>query len=120
MVRAPKARNKVTTFPHGTSVLDLRAALPAPASRQEKEGLRIFSVDSALIACSPKYFSNHATDVRTALATVRDPSRLLAGLLEGGHSTIAGRLAGAFRNNGRDAMANEIVKTMTAAGYSSP
>lgn len=118
VVRAPRARNKVTTFPHGTSVLDLRAALPAPASRQEKEGLRIFSVDSALIACSPNYFSTHATDVRTALATVRDPSRLLAGLLEGGHSTIAGRLAGAFRNNGRDAIANEIVKTMTAAGYS--
>ena len=46
-----------------------------------------------------------------------DPSRLLAALLEGGHSTIAGRLAGAFRNNGRDAVADEIVKTMTAAGY---
>ena len=72
----------------------------------------------ALIACSPNYFSHHATDVRAALATVRDPSRLLAGLLEGGHSTIAGRLAGAFRNNGRDAVADEIVKTMTAAGYS--
>ena len=49
---------------------------------------------------------------------VRDPSRLLAGLLEGGHSTIAGRLAGAFRNTGRDAIADEIVMTMTAAGYS--
>ena len=118
VVRAPKARNKVTAFPHGTSVLDLRAALPTPANRQEEEGLRIFSIDSSLIACSPKYFSRHATDVRAALATVRDPSRLLAGLLEGGHSTIAGRLAGAFRNNGRDAVADEIVTTMTAAGYS--
>jgi len=116
-VRAPRARNKVTAFPHGTSVLDLRAALPAPANRQEVEGLRIFSVDSALIACAPNYFSRHATDVRAALATVRGPSRLLAGLLEGGHSTIAGRLAGAFRNNGGDAVADEIVKTMTAAGY---
>jgi hypothetical protein len=56
--------------------------------------------------------------VRAVLATIRDPSRLLASLLEGGHSTIAGRLAGAFRNNGRDAIADEIVKTMTAAGYS--
>jgi fido (protein-threonine AMPylation protein) len=118
VVRAPRARNKVTAFPHGTSVLDLRAALPTLANRQEEEGLRIFSVDSALIACSPNFFSHHATDVRAAVATVRDPSRLLAGLLEGGHSTIAGRLAGAFRNNGRDGVADEIVKTMTAAGYS--
>lgn len=117
LVRSPRARNKVTAFPHGTSVLDLRAALPVVGDRQEKEGLRIFSVDSALIECSPNYYSHHSTDVRAALATVRDPSRLLARLLEGGHSTIAGRLAGAFRNNGRDAIADEILKTMTAAGY---
>ena len=108
VVRAPRARNKVTTFPHGTSLLDLRAALPAAADRQEEEGLRIFSLESALIACSPNYFSHHATDVRAALAMIRDASRLLARLLEGGHSTIAGRLAGAFRNNGRDAIADEI------------
>jgi Fic family protein len=37
--------------------------------------------------------------------------------LEGGHSTIAGRLAGAFRNSGRDRIADEIIKTMSAAGY---
>jgi hypothetical protein len=37
--------------------------------------------------------------------------------LEGGHTVIAGRLAGAFRNIGRDRIADDIVKTMTAAGY---
>ena len=118
VVRAPGARNKVTTFPHRTSLLDLRAALPATADRQEKDGLRIFSFESALIACSPNYFSHHGTDVRAALAMVRDASALLARLLNGGHSTIAGRLAGAFRNNGRNAVADEILKTMAAAGYS--
>jgi hypothetical protein len=39
MVRAPIARNKATELPHGTSVLDLRAAHPSPANRQEREGL---------------------------------------------------------------------------------
>src|SRR5262249_18396009 len=47
---------------------------------------------------------------------IRDGSGLLAKLLEGSHSTIAGRLAGAFRNSGRERIAHEIVKTM-AAGY---
>ncbi len=117
VVRSPRARNKVTTFPHGTSLLDLRAALPKAADRQEREGLRIFSLESALIECSPNTFSHHATDVRAALAMIRDASALLARLLEGGHSTIAGRLAGAFRNNGRNAIADEILKTMMAAGY---
>jgi hypothetical protein len=38
-------------------------------------------------------------------------------LLTGGHTIIAGRLVGAFRNIGRDRIADDIVKTMTAAGY---
>ena len=117
VVRSAKARNKVTTFPHGTSLLDVRAALPASGDREEKEGLRVFSLESALIECSPQYFSSHATDVRAALAIVRDASGLLARLLEGGHSKIAGRLVGAFRNSGRDRIADEIMQTMSAAGY---
>ena len=117
VVRSPRARNKITGLPHGTSLLDLRAALPSPADREEKDGLRIFSLESALIECSPQYFASHATDVRAAMAVIRDGSGLLAKLLEGGHSTIAARLAGAFRNGGRECIADEIVKTMSAAGY---
>jgi hypothetical protein len=117
LVRSPKARNKITDLPHHTSLLDVRATLPAHKDREEKEGLRIFSLESALIACSPPYFSTNATDVRAALPMIRDASGLLARLLDGGHTTIAGRLAGAFRNTGRGRMADEIVKTMSAAGY---
>jgi fido (protein-threonine AMPylation protein) len=116
-VRSPKGGNKIIPLPHGTSLLDVRAALPAPAEREEKEGLRVFSLESALIESSPQYFANHATDARAALAMVRDASGLLARLLDGGHSVIAGRLAGAFRNSGRDKLADEIVTTMARAGY---
>jgi len=116
-VRSPRGKNNVTKLPHGTSLLDLKAALPQPADREEKDGLRIYSLEAALIDCSPQYFASHATDARAALAIIRDSSGLLAKLLEGGHSTIAGRLAGAFRNSGRDRLAAEIVKTMSAAGY---
>jgi hypothetical protein len=115
--RSPRAGNKVTKLPHGTSLLELRIALPAVADRKEEEGLRLFSVESALIACSPNYFSNNATDVRAVLPMIRNASGVLAQLLEGGHTVIAGRLAGAFRNIGRDRIADDIVKTMTAAGY---
>lgn len=117
VARSPRGKNNLTKLPHGTSLLDLRAALPAPADREEKDGLRIFSLESALIECSPQYFSSHATDARAALGTVRDASGLLVRLLEGGHSKIAGRLAGAFRNSGRDRLADEIIKTMAAAQY---
>src|ERR1035437_577666 len=115
--RSPRAGNTVTRLPHGTSLLELRIALPAVADREEEAGLRLFSVESALIACSPNYFSNNTTDVRAVLPMIRDASGLLARLLEGGHSVIAGRLAGAFRNIGRDRIADDIVRTMQAAGY---
>ena len=117
VVRSPRARNKVTSLPHGTSLLDLRAALPAAEDRAAKEGMRIFSAESALVACSPNYFSSHSTDVRAVLPMIRDASGLLARLLQGGNTVIAGRLAGAFRNIGRDRIADDIVKTMSAAGY---
>jgi hypothetical protein len=117
VVRSPRARNKVTSLPHGTSLLDLRAALPAAEDRAVKEGMRIFSAESALVACSPNYFSSHSTDVRAVLPMIRDASGLLARLLQGGNTVIAGRLAGAFRNIGRDRIADDIVKTMSAAGY---
>src|SRR2546430_16281335 len=77
----------------------------------------MFSVESALIACSPNYFPNNSPDVRAVLPMIRDASGLLARLLEGSHTVIAGRLAGAFRNIGRDRIADDIVKTMSAADY---
>ncbi len=117
VVRSPKARNRATPLPHETSLLDVRAALPEERYREEKEGLRLFSVPAALIACSPGYYSQKATDARAALALVRDASDVLALLLAGGHSALAGRLAGAFRNIGRARIADEIIKTMQAAGY---
>ena len=105
VVRAPKARNAVTKLPHGTSLLDLRSSLPAVADRQVVDDLQVFSSESALIDCSPNFFSHNSTDVRGVLLMIRDASGPLTRLLEGGHTIIAGRLAGAFRNIGRDHIA---------------
>jgi hypothetical protein len=117
-VRSPKGRNKVTPLPHKTSLFD--AQYPMPSKENEIEilnGMRVFSLAAALIACSTRFFTQNPTDSRTALSLVRDASEILGLLLTGGHSTIAGRLAGAFRNIGRDRIANEIIKTMSIAGY---
>jgi len=65
-----------------------------------------------LIECTPRLFQKNPADIRTALSIIADASKIIAKLLEGGHTTIAGRLAGAFRNIGRDRIADDIVKTM--------
>jgi hypothetical protein len=117
LVRSPKARNRVTALLHGTSVLDNRASLPAAVDIVEQDGLRLFSLPTALIQSSPRFFIQRPTDARAALAMVRESSELLARLLDGGHTTVAGRLAGAFRNIGRDRIADDLIKTMKSAGY---
>jgi hypothetical protein len=117
LVRTPRGGNKPTTLPHGTSLFDVRNAMPKEGEIVEREGLRLFSVPAALVAVSEQFFRRASTDVRAAMATVKDASDVLALLLEGGHSTIAGRLAGAFRNAGQERIADDIVKTMEKAGY---
>ncbi|MCH8250749.1 MAG: Fic family protein [Proteobacteria bacterium] len=117
LVRAPKGGNKPTRLPHNTSLLDMRVALPARTHRHELQGLRTYSLPAALVFTGPGLFRQNATDARAALAMVQDASDVLAILLEGGHSTIAGRLAGAFRNIGRDKVADDIINTMKRTGY---
>jgi len=117
LVRTPKGGNKPTPLPHGTSLFDVRNAMPKDSETVERDGLRVFSVPAALVAVSEQFFKRASTDVRTAMTTIKDASDVLALLLEGGHSIVAGRLAGAFRNAGQERIADDIVKTMEKAGY---
>ena len=110
-----KARNKVTALPHGTSLLDVRSKLPDKKKIATKNGLRIYSLPAALVDCGPHKYQQNPTDMRTALAMIKDASELLEILLDGGHSSIAGRLAGAFRNTGQAQIADEIVQTMQSS-----
>jgi hypothetical protein len=117
LVRAKKARNNITALPHNTSLLDIRSSLPQGNNMMVKDGLRLYALPASLIACSPSAFTQIPTDMRAALSIVRDASEVLEPLLQGGHTTIAGRLSGAFRNIGRNRIADDIVRTMNAAGY---
>jgi Fic/DOC family len=117
LVRAAAANNKPVTFIHGTSVFEGAHALPGPEDVTELHGLRLFKPEAALVAAGPSFFEVYPTEARTVMAMQRDASALLARLLAGGHSVVAGRLAGAFRNIGRDREADAILSGMRAADY---
>src|SRR5712691_1316769 len=88
LVRSPTGGNKPTALPHGTSLFDVRNAMPMENEIVERDGLRLFSVPAALVAVSEDFFRRHPTDARAAMATIKDASDVLALLLEGGHSTV--------------------------------
>lgn len=117
LVRAPKANNNSTELLHGISLFDLELALPQKKDIIVQDRLRLFSLPAALIACPLDFFTKNPTDIRAALSMIQDASEVLPLLLEAGKSTVAGRLAGAFRSIGRDRIADEILKTMKASDY---
>ena len=101
LVRARKGGNKPTGLPHGTSIFDLRLEVPPAADIEVIDSLRVMRLPAALIHCATSQFLARPVDMRVALAMIPDASDVLARLLAGGHSSVAGRLAGAFRNIGR-------------------
>ncbi|MFN6378681.1 MAG: Fic family protein [Flavobacteriales bacterium] len=117
IVRSKVGTNSITPLAHDTSLFSMKSALPNEAVVQYINGLRVLSLPSALVYSASTIFVKSPTDVRTGLAMISDSSEVLKILLDGGHSTIAGRLCGAFRNIGNDRVADDILKTMKAAGY---
>jgi hypothetical protein len=63
------------------------------------------------------FFVRNPIETQVVLAGIRDASELLRPLLDGGHSTIAGCLAGALRRVGCAELASEILSTMKTAGF---
>jgi len=117
LVRAPKGGNKPTNLPHNTSLMDVKLDLPEEEHHEQSNKLRIYTLPASLVFIGSGLFRQNSTDARAALAMIQDASEVLAILLDGSHSRIAGRLAGEFRKMGRDKIAQEIVDTMKKAGY---
>ena len=117
LVRALRAGNMKTKFPHKTSIFETRATFAQEDALVVKDRLRLFSIEEALILVPKNFFKQNATDARTILAIMPDASVLLARLLEGGHTRAAGRLAGAFRSIGKTRAADEIVSAMKSASH---
>jgi fido (protein-threonine AMPylation protein) len=118
VVYSLKGTNNTIQLLFGTSFYDLKQPrMPPQEDLIDKNGLRLFTAPAALVKVTQGFFQRSPVEAQVALASVRDASEILGRLLDGGHSGIAGRLAGAFRRVGRSEVADEIVKTMKGAGY---
>lgn len=117
LVRAIKAGNSKTDLPHNTSLCETRAKIAWGDALKISDGLRLFSIEDALILVPEVFFRNRPTEARTVLAVMPDVSHLLGRLLDGGHTRAAGRLAGAFRSIGSEKIADEILSAMKAASH---
>jgi len=118
VVNSPKGSNNTFNLLFGTSLYDLKVPeMPAAADLVTREGLRLFSPAAALVRVAESFFPRNPVETQVVLASLADAADVLRLLLNGGHSAKAGYLAGAFRQTGRPALADEILAAMKSAGY---
>ncbi len=118
IIHTPLAGNNRLELPGDRSLLITRIPERPPEGHVEvRSGLRVLTLPVALVRVSDHFFQTAATDAQVALRGLPDASDLNRELLSGGHSVISGRLAGALRAIGRAELADDILGTMTAAGY---
>ncbi len=117
IVRSELGTNNVLQLPFGTSLVDIKASLPLEVVREPRYGLRLYPMEYALLMVGPDYFRRDALEARTCLASLRDVSQLVSVAIDGGHTTRAGRVAGALRSIGREEMADELLRMMRQVGH---
>ncbi len=118
VVHSPHGQNNTIKLPFGTSLFCLKQKSMPPEEDLTIHGeLRVFCPEAALLRVPKNYFSLSPIEAAVVINSIREPSELLARLLKGGHSTIAGRLAGAARRLGRPGLADEILSTMKRADF---
>lgn len=118
IVYSRKGHNNTTRLPFYTSLYDLKQSqLPPRNQIVVRDGLRLFSPDAALVRVPESFLRRNQIEVQVVLSGLTDVSNLLRMLLGGGHSSIAGRLAGALRRVNYGKQADEILSAMKSAGY---
>ena len=118
IIYTPKGTNNSVELLFGTSLYDLKQKdMPAEADVTKRDGLKLIVPEAALVKVPEAFFVRNPVEAQIVLSGVRDAGGVLGRLLNGGHSSVAGRLAGAFRRIGRAEIADEMLKVMKSAGY---
>ncbi|MDE0303277.1 MAG: hypothetical protein OXI87_00110 [Albidovulum sp.] len=118
VIYSPKGTDNRVELPFDTSLYDLKQKdMPPLADLTTRNCLRLFMPEAALIRVPGAFFASNPVDVQVVLSGIRDATDLLVRLLDGGHSVVAGRLAGALRRPGRATAADEIPTVMKRFGY---
>ena len=117
IIRTLKGTNNGVALLHNTSILYFKSSIANPIRTEQQFNVNLYSLPEALTECSLTFFRSDTISARTCLSLIPDASDLLKILIVKGQTVKAGRLAGAFRNIGNIAAANQIIETMKGLGY---
>ncbi len=118
MILTPKGINKPIQLMHDCTLFSYKPANFYPERiRSAPEGIQLMSMDYALVHMTPTMYTSDPTTLQIALSMYPQPGPLISILLAGGHTVLASRLIGAYKHTGNAAAANQIKRSMHAAGH---
>jgi hypothetical protein len=118
VIQALTGSNHKVALPFESSIYDLKQmSMPGPAEVMTRDGLRLLTPSAAIVRVSESFMVRNPLETQLVLAGIADVADMLRLLLDGGHSSVAGRIAGALRGANRGKDADEMLKAMKAAGY---
>ncbi len=118
IVHSERGGNNQIALPFETSLFDLKVqTMPPREDICEREGVRLLTTEAALVRVPESFYRDHPLDAHTVLAGVAGVGGVASRLLAGGHSKVAGRLAGAFRHAGWQDIADGVRQAMLNAGH---
>ena len=117
IIRSTKGNNSTVDLIAPTSIFSLKSEIPTVINVDDQYRLNTYTLAEAVIMATPSMYSNDALTMRTALAMMSKIDDILKILVDTGQTVRGGRVAGAFRNIGREDFADEIMVTMKRIGY---
>jgi hypothetical protein len=105
-------------LPHNTSVLVYQDAKNLPRTVENLLGVRVMPLPMALCRVPPSFFENQPLNAEIALRAVKSTDDLTRVILERDSPGLAGRFAGAYQFLGDGERAEQITRTVEAAGMS--
>jgi hypothetical protein len=103
-------------LPHKTSLVVYLDARNLPRETEIVRGVRVMPLAMALCRIPPSFFERQPLSAEIALRAVKSADDLVRNILESGSPAQAARFAGAYRFLGDTERAEQIIKTVRAAG----
>jgi len=105
-------------LPHNTSLLIYQDKKRFPKKIYTIEGLSVIPFELALCKMPPHFYIQQPQEAEIALTMLKNPEKILHFLLKDGMAQSAGRIIGGLRHINNNKLANRILETMEAAGFS--
>lgn len=111
-IRTPQADTHVVDLPWGYELLVVHSDLPEKVEYERRFGLRLYPLETAILAVSPGFYQMNPMEARTCLGLLPGRKGIAEAAIAGGYHIGAGRLVGGLISVGNELLAEAILSSL--------